>query len=105
MGFLRTSWNHFIIAERENFFSRAAISLGVSVAAAVAGLFAGLVGGFLAYGVCGDLSSDQCGPQPWTAYLPAEIFLGLAAIAALVAVVSLVRALVLFAFAAVAHMR
>lgn len=64
---------------------------------AIGGLVVPLVlGAFLAlFGIRGDLSNEQCGAKPWIVYVPGLVFTGLAG---LISVVSLLRALTLFAY-------
>ena len=67
---------------------------------AIGGLVVPLVlGAFLAlFGIRGDLSNEQCGAKPWIVYVPGLVFTGLACLAGLISVVSLLRALTLYAY-------
>src|SRR5947209_605389 len=100
MGIASSIWDRLIGPGKGRFVSRGIISLVVSACAAVL-TFPLLFVAFIAiYSICGDQSSTQCGPQPWTAYIPA-LFVGVPiVILALIAVVWLIRAVILFIYAA-----
>jgi hypothetical protein len=97
MGIIQNSWDHFVIAERERFVTRAFLSLMVAVMAAVAAFILVGAAAVSAYAVCGD--NDSCDSQPWSLGHSEGLFWLLAGLAALFFVISLLRAAVLFGFA------
>jgi hypothetical protein len=50
------------------------------------------------YSICGDQSPAECGPQPWTVYVPGYVFLVLLVLDAVLTVFAVARALVLFGY-------
>jgi len=84
---------------------RGFLSLGIAfVASNVSGalFFASL---FWLFGVCGDQNAKECGPQPASAYAPGFVLLALTLLVFLICIVSLARALALFALAAAKYYR
>jgi hypothetical protein len=83
---VRSSWDHFIIAKRERVLPRGFFSLTVGIIAALATYLLSFLAIIAAFGY--DL-------------IQFFIFGGLALVAAVIALVSMIRALVLFAMATV----
>lgn len=105
MGTVRRNWNRFIVADRRHLVRRGFLALGVAfVASYVLGaLFWATFSAF--YGVCGDLAAKECGPKPASVYAPGYALLALTVLLSLFCLVCVVRALVLFALAALKHYR
>lgn len=97
MGIIQSSWDHFIIAERERFIRRAFLSLAIAIAAAIAGFVMIGASAVASFAVCGD--RGDCGQELSAVWIPTDIFEALAAVCALIVIFSLLRVLVLFGLA------
>jgi 4-hydroxybenzoate polyprenyltransferase len=97
MGIIKRCWDLFIDPKRERFLPRAFLSLTIAISSAVLSFIFLVIAGLAAYGICGDVTAEFCGPKPWVVYVPGLAFLAVSAVCLLIGALSLIRAVILIA--------
>ena len=98
MALLGRLWHRLINPAAERFGRRGLISLaiGMFLGYALVPLFWFAFAAF--YSICGDQSPEACGPQSWTVYVPGYVLLVLLALDAVLTILVVARAIVLFGY-------